>query len=229
MYEVSRSLLEQHLDTMLARMASDTWLHVGNVNENRSKKRNNNNEGSKLAGEEEHNDNGDVMGDKSALFIERNGDRFQFCLDYMRDGGNIDLPVTVSKDSLLQDLVYYGFHNVDPSRITVKGSLPLLRTSRDHIDSLCDSLRKDVEEKVGKIRKIQNSTELMLLFLERYKTNASLEFRISKRHHLYQFAKTLENDDRTRSQFILDLDRINLKCKSITVTCNCVTIQLEFL
>lgn len=42
------------------------------------------------------------------IFIDRNAERFQYCLDYMRDG-EVWLPNTVSKQALLKDLDYFGF------------------------------------------------------------------------------------------------------------------------
>ena len=50
------------------------------------------------------------------IFIERNGERFQYCLDYMRDG-QVSVSTTASKDGVVKDLAYYGFEGVDPSAI----------------------------------------------------------------------------------------------------------------
>mmetsp|Transcript_8685 Transcript_8685/g.11646 ORF Transcript_8685/g.11646 Transcript_8685/m.11646 type:complete len:264 (+) Transcript_8685:36-827(+) len=88
-YEVSRSMLGQHSDTMLARMASGTW----------------------------------QRDTESCLFVERDGGRFQYVLDYMRDG-EVTLPAagSVTKESLLKELVYFGFSNVDPSSIRMEFS-----------------------------------------------------------------------------------------------------------
>lgn len=91
-YEVSRSLINQFPDTMLARLSSETW--------------------------SPQTDDGDSNYKGAPLFIERDGERFRYCLDYMRDGGIVDLPATVSKAALLRDLEYYGFHDVDPSAIS---------------------------------------------------------------------------------------------------------------
>ena len=54
------------------------------------------------------------------LFLEGNGDRFQYCLDYMRNGGSVHLPATTSKRALLLDLEYYGFEDVEESKIYVE-------------------------------------------------------------------------------------------------------------
>ena len=50
------------------------------------------------------------------IFIDRNGVRFQYVLDYMRDG-IVHIPVAVSKLSVLNDLSYFGFENVPTSAI----------------------------------------------------------------------------------------------------------------
>ena len=94
-YKVSKSLLEQHPDTMLTRMASETW--------------------------NKRDKDGSIKQSKP-LFIERNGKRFQFVLDYMRDG-KVSLPIyqEVTKESMLQELEYYGFVDIDSGAI--EGSL----------------------------------------------------------------------------------------------------------
>lgn len=45
--------------------------------------------------------------EKSEIFIERDGTRFKYCLDVLRDG-KVSLPLTVSKSAILEDLIYYG-------------------------------------------------------------------------------------------------------------------------
>lgn len=54
------------------------------------------------------------------LFIDRNADRFQYVLEYMRNGQEISLPITISRDGFLRDLEYFGFENVDRNRVTVE-------------------------------------------------------------------------------------------------------------
>ena len=87
-YEVSRSTIEQYPDTMLARMVSEAW----------------------------SSDDGSDK-DKKALFIDRDGERFRYVLDYMRDGSDVSLPVLVSKEGFLKDLEYFGFENVNPTNV----------------------------------------------------------------------------------------------------------------
>jgi len=76
-YEVARSLLEAHPDTMVARMVSEEWQQE------------------KL---------------EAGIFIERDGSRFKYFLDYLRDG-KISLPLSESKEAIVDDLKYYG---IDP-------------------------------------------------------------------------------------------------------------------
>eukprot|EP00957_Ditylum_brightwellii_P183242 13957917-Ditylum_brightwellii.AAC.1 len=68
-YKVSRSLIQQHPNTMLARISSEQW----------------------------------QKDPKAEILMDRNGDRFQYCLDYLRDGA-VALPATVPKKALIQDL-----------------------------------------------------------------------------------------------------------------------------
>ena len=50
------------------------------------------------------------------IFIDRDGGRFKYVLDWMRDN-QVVIPVTVSKKALLNELRYFGFDNVDESTI----------------------------------------------------------------------------------------------------------------
>jgi hypothetical protein len=53
-----------------------------------------------------------------AHFIDRNGDRFQYVLDYMRDR-QVNLPMTMSKGAFLKEMEYYNFDGVEDSSIFV--------------------------------------------------------------------------------------------------------------
>jgi hypothetical protein len=97
-YKVSRSLLEQHPNIVLARMVSKAWL-----------------------GEKEEDDNNERKDDEP-LFIDRDGERFRYVLDFMRDGPKVSLPVTISKEGFIKDLDYFGFDNVNPEDISLRSS-----------------------------------------------------------------------------------------------------------
>lgn len=79
-YRVSKSLIAQYPNTMLARLISDTW-------------------------------NNQEEQEEKVLFIDRNGQRFQYVLDYMRDT-KVHLPVGVTNGSFLQELEYFGFQDI---------------------------------------------------------------------------------------------------------------------
>ena len=86
-YKLSRALLESFPDTMLSRLASDTW----------------------------------QPDPTQTIFIDRNGDRFQYCLDYLRDNV-ISLPLTVSKKAVIIELEYFG---IDYDRNKVQSDVDL--------------------------------------------------------------------------------------------------------
>ena len=54
------------------------------------------------------------------IFIERDRERFRYCLDYMRDG-RVSVSTTASKDGIVKDLEYYGFEGIDSAAIEVCG------------------------------------------------------------------------------------------------------------
>ncbi|CAJ1962113.1 unnamed protein product [Cylindrotheca closterium] len=51
------------------------------------------------------------------IFIDRDPDRFAFCLDYMRDIGVVHLPENVPKPAILKDLQFLGFADIDGTKI----------------------------------------------------------------------------------------------------------------
>ena len=52
----------------------------------------------------------------SEIFIERDGSRFKFVLDYLRDG-IVHLPSMISRVSLMMDFDYYGVKNIKEDAI----------------------------------------------------------------------------------------------------------------
>lgn len=56
------------------------------------------------------------------IFIERDGDRFRWILDYMRDR-SVTLPNSMSKEALILDFQYFGF-DIDPQNIRLDIHLP---------------------------------------------------------------------------------------------------------
>ena len=81
---------------------------------------------------------------KESLFIDRNGLRFQYCLDYMRDR-RLTLPITVSKVALLNDLEDYGFENVDPKVFSVDMSPAACVASAKFVESLITEKEMNID------------------------------------------------------------------------------------
>jgi hypothetical protein len=100
-YEVARTLLEQHPETMLAKSASQVW----------------------------------QADPESEIFMERNGIRFQYVLDYLRDG-MVFLPVTESKEALIHDLNYFGINAI----------IDMINDSDSKLYSTASDIKKAVDE-----------------------------------------------------------------------------------
>jgi hypothetical protein len=90
-------LIETYPDTMLATMISDRWQHHDDDNDD---------------------DTNDGTTTDKVLFIDRNGHRFQYVLDYMRDQ-HVHSPMGVTGASIRKELEYFGFVNVPPDVIDV--------------------------------------------------------------------------------------------------------------
>jgi hypothetical protein len=102
---------------------------------------------------------------EQAMFIDRNGDRFQYVLDYMRDR-QVSLPMTVSVSGFRQDLEYYGFDNVKESCINVGTPAeagPLFGTLTGNFYSDMDEfedLIKESEDNTAKLKRQQCSLKM---------------------------------------------------------------------
>jgi hypothetical protein len=85
-YDVPKSLFDLYPSSMLGRLVSEEW-------SSKSTKAN-----------YEHDDD-------DIIFIDRNGYRFQYVLDYMRDQ-EVNLPMTESIEATKKELEYYGLEGV---------------------------------------------------------------------------------------------------------------------
>ncbi|CAB9511166.1 POZ domain-containing protein KCTD16 [Seminavis robusta] len=85
-YEVPKSLIEMYPNTMLARLISEQW------------------------------EGGNEQDPNKEIFIDRDGQRFQCVLDYMRDQ-KAYLPHNMAKASVMHDLKYLGFVDVPDDAI----------------------------------------------------------------------------------------------------------------
>lgn len=75
------------------------------------------------------------------VFVDRNGSRFQYVLDYMRDG-KVHLPVDVSKRSILEELEHFGFQGIDED--TIHGTMPtgqavehIVHVRKENTETIC--------------------------------------------------------------------------------------------
>ena len=97
------------------------------------------------------------------FFIDRDGSRFRYVLDFMRDGGCIHIPITESPAAICQELDYFGFSNV-PQDSIVGGVIDqsMLRNIQsnvyDEIDEIesqivsLDQKKEALENKIGAIK-----------------------------------------------------------------------------
>ena len=95
-YEISTSLIDMYPDTMLARMISDRW-------------------------QQHDDDDNDGTTTEEGVFIDRNGVRFQYVLDYMRDQ-KVHSAIGASCASIRKELEYFGFDNVPADAIDVSSA-----------------------------------------------------------------------------------------------------------
>lgn len=89
-YQVSRSLLDLEPHCMLTRAASETWCRKTSCGDCCKEDFNS------FPPNHEHE-----------IYIDRNGSRFQYVLDYLRDG-RIILPMTECREAIIQELHYFN-------------------------------------------------------------------------------------------------------------------------
>ena len=166
-YEVSNSLLDQFQDSMLRRITSDTW----------------NNES-----------NDDPLLDpdltkKEEIFIERDGGRFKFVLDYMRDG-EVSLPLSIPRQQLVSDMEYYGI-DFDETRITLGVANPNdafhklseYYYEKERFKKIFETKRKDIEISYRKLAVERISCEIAFDYFEQqFSGKSSFTFEPKKIH-----------------------------------------------
>ena len=130
-YKVSKSLLDMFPDTMLASLASPRWNQHSEQAESEST-------------------------EQKPIFIDRNGERFQYVLDYMRDNGTVNLPPTISQDAVINDLEFFGFENVKtvgtfklacPSTRNIIDTVQYFKTFFSEKDKAIKTLEEETERK----------------------------------------------------------------------------------
>ena len=75
-YDVSKSSLDLFPASMLSKLVPDTWIEGATDN------------------------------DTKEVFIDRNGERFQYIMDYIRDG-RVELPMSIPRGQFVTDMDYF--------------------------------------------------------------------------------------------------------------------------
>ena len=75
---------------------------------------------------------------EAEIFIDRDGSRFAYCLDYARDG-KAHLPPMISKDALKGDLEFYGVEEIDLVNLS-QTSTPNVLENIDLLNKRIDAL-----------------------------------------------------------------------------------------
>jgi hypothetical protein len=132
-FQVTKSLLDLHSNTMLAKIASEQWLQqrkdeLLTPSVPLSPKLTS----SHLESQSSCS--------KSEIFIDRDGMIFRHVLSYLRDG-QVMLPIAIDKNAILHELTYYGVTGVDPSHIQV--SIQACAQGAIQINKLITSLEKE--------------------------------------------------------------------------------------
>jgi hypothetical protein len=124
-FQVDRSSLLKHPDSMLARLVSDTWMQHRGADETPEDSNT-----TETTGIGENPKKGFENDD--GIFIDRDGDKFKYVLSFL-DNGKVELPKTVSKAMFLKDLDYFGIPATE-----AESCLVTERPSKGHFRNVLD-------------------------------------------------------------------------------------------
>ena len=87
------------------------------------------------------------------MFIDRDGERFRYVLDYMRDK-EANLPITISMSGFLKDMIYFGFEQEEIESKVKQGTLADMQTiattmganEEDELMELDDAIQRKRDE-----------------------------------------------------------------------------------
>lgn len=201
-YKVSRSLIYRHPETMLARLASPMW-------------------NQKVDGDSDHDDTSTTK----PIFIERDGHRFRYVLDYMRDNGLVFLPNTVPLEAFLNDLAYYGFQD-SPEAVSVRvGSVSAHKTGYEFLEKVETTFiyKRTATERMLKCM------DLALYCFRQYKDCRSLTITTNVGKEMRETASNIIAGEK---YFVDDFKRclndLGFDMSSIEVSLNAFKIVLEY-
>jgi hypothetical protein len=153
-YEVSRSLIEQtpngnnNTNTMLARMISPTWQSSSNVGV-----------GNTATAAVQATATAPANNSNNAFFIDRDGERFGYVLDFLRYG-QVSVPFHISKELLMLDMDYYGITSANDDNVK-HGAVHYGQARVEELHQEKKRLRKKISKIEGKIETIDHEFHIM--------------------------------------------------------------------
>lgn len=122
----------------------------------------------------------------SEVYIERNGERFQYCLDYLRSG-KVDIPFHVSKEALISDFQFCGIKYMSENIFCDYKCMSLseIISVRSEGSVLFDSRMNPVNE--SNFNAYQSLAHACML---RYKKNGALAIRFDSENNPEQYWKS---------------------------------------
>lgn len=239
-YRVAKSLLDKYPETILAKMASKTWCQVQAVTATTTGENCTDGANEKDSADSEtgtkvecSNKNRNRKDEDQPMFIERDRDRFQYILDYMRDR-RVMIPSNgrLTKESMMAEFQYYGF-DVPESAIEVSTYSPcelaehLASVEKEHQAMM---LKIDYEKACRKL-----AHYCFCVFREKLKSAFSFNFEVSFSSatakpevsfgDVTMVASAYHRKDKD-TNFDECLAFFGLKCLTITATSGNVIIEL---
>mmetsp|Transcript_559 Transcript_559/g.742 ORF Transcript_559/g.742 Transcript_559/m.742 type:complete len:217 (-) Transcript_559:54-704(-) len=150
-------------------------------------------------------------GPESEIFIERDGTRFRFVLDYLRDG-KVTLPVTESKEAFIAELEYYG---IKAKKCKIDDTQSKLLISKSAIVKVINDLEDDANTDEFEFR-----TKTLAMFCIREYFNSGIN---------HSEAKVGLSDDIHARENLKELycwDTPDLIMETVNVRIKCVGIKL---
>ena len=113
----------------------------------------------RMASEDWHDDS---KGDE--IFIERDGERFKYCLDFLRDG-KVLLPITTRKEALLEDLQYYNIEH-QYNNVIEYGAQEKVGVCTEVMFKAYKDLREELDSVLGDIAQLEHKRDWINLAME---------------------------------------------------------------
>jgi hypothetical protein len=159
----------------------------------------------------------------SEVFINRDGERFRYVLDYLRDG-SVALPLSIPKAAFLKELEYFGFEGVDAGSITVDYSSA--NEASNYIAECYANFKKECQARVNDLEMKINYHYLALACYKSFSDGGDLKrLRIDKdvisRTVLYAMSRNPPTlPDKERSVFDECLEPYGLRCIACLAACS---------